>query len=91
MMKYIFCQAFTGSHDEELRLANKEIDLLKGELRLCKETFMRSGASKAVEAMEAVYKDQLTEVEGHHNKVVYMMRKRLEELADCLQVSGAVQ
>ena len=73
-------------YEDELSLSRKEVDLLKGELRLCKETFMRSGAAKAVEAMESVYRDQMTKVEGHHTKIIAMMRRRLEELADCLQV-----
>merc|ERR1719376_2035560 len=70
---------------EELRLSKKEVELLKEELKVCKGVFLRSGASKAVQVMEKVYKGRMQKVEGHHGRIVGMMRKRLEELVDCLQ------
>ena len=71
--------------DEELRISRKENELLRSELKLCKSTFMRSGATKAVELMEGVYKGQMKKVEGHHDKIVGVMRKRLEELSEWFQ------
>ena len=70
---------------EEAKLHQKEIDLLKGELNVCKQVFMKTGASRAVEKVEQVYNDQISKVDHAHGKIVGLMRKRLEELADCLQ------
>ena len=70
---------------EEVKLHQKEIDLLKGELKVCKRVFMKTGGSRAIEKVEKIYNDQITKVDHAHGKIVGMMRKRLEELADCLQ------
>jgi chromosome segregation ATPase len=70
---------------EEVQLHQKEIALLKGELRVCKSVFMKTGASRAMEKVEKVYNDQMTKVDHAHGKIVGIMRRRLEELADCIQ------
>merc|ERR1719362_1463086 len=70
---------------EEVELHQKEIELLKGELRVCKNSFMRSGASKAMERVEKLYSNQMSKVDSAHAKIVGLMRKRLEELAECIQ------
>ena len=70
---------------EEVELHQKEIELLKGELRVCKNSFMRSGASKAMEKVEKLYSNQMAKVDFAHAKIVGLMRKRLEELAECIQ------
>ena len=70
---------------EEVELHKKEIELLKGELRVCKNSFMRSGASKAMEKVEKLYSNQMSKVDSAHSKIVGLMRKRLEELAECIQ------
>ena len=70
---------------EEVQLHQKEISLLKGELRVCKTVFMKTGASRAMEKVEKVYSSQMSKVDHAHGKIVGMMRKRLEELAECIQ------
>ena len=70
---------------EEVELHQKEIELLKGELRLCKNTFMKTGASRAMEKVEKLYSNQMSKVDSAHAKIVGLMRKRLEELAECIQ------
>merc|ERR1719414_2105486 len=59
---------------DEIQLQKKEIELLKGELQVCKTVFMKTGASRA-----------MTKVDHAHGKIVAIMRKRLEELAECIQ------
>ena len=70
---------------DEIQLQKKEIELLKGELQVCKTVFMKTGASRAMEKVEKVYSDQITKVDNIHGKIVAIMRKRLEELAECIQ------
>ena len=70
---------------DEVQLHQKEIALLKGELRVCKSVFMKTGASRAMEKVEKVYNDQMTKVDKAHGKIVGIMRRRLEELAECIQ------
>ena len=70
---------------EEVELHKKEIALLKGELQVCKTVFTKSGASRAMEKVEKVYSDQISKVDNAHGKIVGIMRKRLEELAECIQ------
>ena len=70
---------------EEVQMHKKEIALLKGELQVCKTVFMKTGASRAMEKVEKVYSDQITKVDHAHGKIVGIMRKRLEELAECIQ------
>ena len=70
---------------DEIQLQKKEIELLKGELQVCKTVFMKTGASRAMEKVEKVYSDQITKVDQAHGKIVAIMRKRLEELAECIQ------
>ena len=74
-----------NSYREEVQLHKKEIALLKGELQVCKTVFMKTGASWAMEKVEKVYSDQITKVDIAHGKIVALMRKRLEELAECIQ------
>ena len=51
----------------------------------CKSVFMKTGASRAMEKVEKVYNDQMTKVDHAHGKIVGIMRRRLEELAECIQ------
>ena len=76
---------------EEVKLHQKEIELLKGELRVCKNVFMKTGASRAMEKVEKVYNDQISQVDHAHGKIVSIMRRRLEELADCIQKILGIQ
>merc|ERR1719510_99998 len=62
-----------------------EEPLLKKELRVCKSIHMNAGASKAIEKVQKIYNNQIIKVDDAHGKIVSMMRRRLEELADCIR------